>query len=162
MLGRFLAYKAMNSVWRSATRRSGLGGASAASPAEMAKLALAIVSYAGIFFGGMASCMAGGAVMLSLGLALVWIIGPAVLIAVLNLPDRWVESKRPLPEGWEGTQGRRVTAQMVGVPVVMLLGIGTCFGGPASAWHHDCFGRQLLAVCRLGVRAGQMVGISQG
>ena len=129
MLGRFLAYKAMNSVWRSATRRSGLGGASAASPAETAKLALAIMSYAGIFFGGMASCMAGGAVTLSLGLALVWIIGPAVFIAVLNLPDRWVEAKRPLPEGWEETQGRRVAAQMVGVPVVMLLGIGTCFGG---------------------------------
>ena len=128
MLGRFLAYKAMNSVWRSATRKSGPGGA-AASPAETAKLALAIVSYAGIFFGGIASCMAGGTAMLGLGFALVWVVRPVVLMAVLNLPDRWVEAKRPLPEGWEETQGRRTTVQMVGVPIVMLLGIGTCIGG---------------------------------
>ena len=129
MLGRFLAYKAMNSVWRSATRRGGAGGASAASPAETAKLAFAIVSYAGIFFGGIASCMAGGVVMLSLGFALVWIIGPAVLFGIALSPDRWFEAKRPLPEGWKETRGRRTTLQMVGVPVVMLLGIGTCFGG---------------------------------
>ena len=130
LLGRFLAYKAMNSVWRSATRRSGLGGASAASPAETAKLALAIMSYAGIFFGGMASCMAGGAVTLSLGLALVWIIGPAVFIAVLNLPGRWVEAKRPLPEGSGGDAGQEgLPHRWSGSPVVMLLGIGTCFGG---------------------------------
>ena len=128
MLGRFLAYKAMNSVWRSATRKSRPGGA-AASPAETAKLTLAIVSYAGIFFGGIASCMAGGTAMLGLGFVLVWVVGPVVLMAVLNLPDRWVEAKRPSPEGWEETQGRRTVVQMVGVPIVMLLGIGTCIGG---------------------------------
>ncbi len=129
MLGRFLAYKAMNSVWRSATRRSGPSGSSAASPAETLRLIFAILSYAGIFFGGMASCLAGGTVMLSLGFALVWLIGPAVLMGIMFLPDRWFEAKRPPPEGYGETLGRRTTAQMVGVPIVMLLGIGTCIGG---------------------------------
>ena len=129
MLGRFLAYKAMNSAWRSATRRSRPSGSSAASPTETLRLIFAILSYAGIFFGGMASCMAGGTVMLSLGFALVWLIGPAVLMGIIFLPDRWFEAKRPLREGYEETLGRRITAQMVGVPIVMLLGIGTCVGG---------------------------------
>ena len=129
MLGRFLAYKAMDSAWRSATRRSRPGGSSAASPTETLRLIFAILSYAGIFFGGMASCMAGGIVMLSLGFALVWLIGPAVLMGIILLPDRWFEAKRPLREGYEETLGRRTTAQMVGVPIVMLLGIGTCIGG---------------------------------
>ena len=59
MLGRFVAYKAMNAVWRSAARRGGSGGASSASPTETVRLVLAIVSYAGVFCGGMASCLGG-------------------------------------------------------------------------------------------------------
>ena len=129
MLGRFVAYKAMNAVWRSAARRGGSGGASSASPTETVRLVLAIVSYAGVFCGGMASCLAGGTVMLSLGLVLAWIVGPAVLIGIMSLPERWFDARRPLSEGFEETQGRRATAQMIGVPIVMLLGAGTCVSG---------------------------------
>ncbi len=89
MVGRFLAYKAMNSVWRSATRGGRSG--SSATPTESAKMVLGILCFAGIFMGGMTSCLAGNAGMFWFGLVLCWVVGPAVMFGVALMPDDWID-----------------------------------------------------------------------
>ena len=92
MIGRFLAYKAMNSAWRSTTRGGRSG--SPATPSESAKMALGILCFAAIFMGGMSSCLAGSSNMFWFGLVLCWVVGPAVLIGVALMPDDWINRKR--------------------------------------------------------------------
>ncbi|MYC32875.1 MAG: GIY-YIG nuclease family protein [Chloroflexi bacterium] len=93
IVGRFLANKAMNAAWRSATR-SGVNSDRPADDAESAKTFLAIMTVVALPILGMASCMTGNVGMFWLGLFLFWVAPTAVFVAIFFLPDRWFISRQ--------------------------------------------------------------------
>ena len=83
IVGRFLAYKAMNAAWRSGTRKSSHSGASPTEPGSGAKTVLGILAMLGMAVLSMNSCVTGIPAMVGLGFVLIYIGVPAVYVAIL-------------------------------------------------------------------------------
>ncbi len=133
MIGRFLAYKALNAAWRSATRTgSGHGPSTPKDDAELVssvfKTILFFLAAFALIVWSTASCVSGSAGMIGLGLILFWMGIPAVYLSLLFLPDRWFKGRKSTVED-EATMGKRVKIQIIATSLIMLLGIGSCVAG---------------------------------
>lgn len=102
VVGRFLAYKAMNAAWRSATRKQ--PGLHHSGPVEAADTVSSLIRTFLFFLTAfvlillsMASCLSGNMPMVGLGFVLFLLAVPLAFLLALFLPDRWLRSRPPHP-----------------------------------------------------------------
>ena len=103
IVGRFLAYKAINAAWRSATSSRGKPGVLPPTSEEDAKLSLSLLATLAVVLLGLALMVMSSLMprnmsmsMIGWGAFLVFIVGPVVFVGIIVLPASWFKGRNLL------------------------------------------------------------------
>ena len=118
IVGRFVAYKAMNAIWNSSARRSNTHSAGAKSkPLTQTEIRRANRAFLGAGLTILLSFGACAVGKFGIGLALFWIGAPIALIAIALLPDRWFGNRNRHKEAEAAQMALRNVANSNGGPI---------------------------------------------